>query len=375
MKSNALPQVLRRLCGDFSITFLALPSKAQWRAAILLPVFGSCFFSFYFSNSLATARGTDPEGSLATARGTDPENSLATARGADSRSSFSQASIFREVAAEVGLKFSHFNGSTGEFYMPEIMGAGVALFDYDGDGDLDVYLVQGALLDPAKKMSEAKFPPPSPWAPGARLFRNELIPNGKLRFTDVTAQAGVGHVGYGMGVAVGDYDNDGDLDLYVTNFGSNVLYRNNGNGTFTDVTVEAGVDDPRWRPSAAFWDDDRAGDRDLFVPNYFDFTLKGNKRCYAPTGEADYCAPPAYRPAPARLFRNQGDGKFVDVTQTSGIGSAFGPGLGVTCADFNNDGWVDIYVANDGAANLLWVNKGDGTFEEAGVMGGAVDGG
>src|SRR5262245_4761189 len=176
MKSNALPQILRRLCGAFDITFLALPSKARWRAAILLPVFAFCFFSFYISNSLATARGTDPEDSLASARGTD------------SRSSFSQASIFREVGAEVGLKFFHFNGATGEFYMPEIMGAGVALLDYDGDGDLDVYLVQGALLDPAKKMSEAKFPPPSPWAPGARLLRNELIPTGKLRFKDVTAQ-------------------------------------------------------------------------------------------------------------------------------------------------------------------------------------------
>lgn len=350
MKSNALPQVLPRLCGDFSITFLALSSKAQWRAAILLPVFASCFFSFYFSNSPATARRTD------------------------SRFSFSQASIFREVAAESGLKFSHFNGATGELYMPEIMGAGVALLDYDGDGDLDAYLVQGALLDPAKKMSEAKFPPPSPWAPGNRLFRNELIPTGKLRFKDITAQAGVGHVGYGMGAAAGDYDNDGDIDLYVTNFGSNVLYRNNGNGTFSDVTAETGVDDPRWSTSAAFLDYDRDGDLDLFVANYIDFTLKGNKRCYTPTGEVDFCSPSSYRPAPDRLFRNQGDGKFVDVTQTSGIGSALGPGLGVTCVDFNNDGWVDIYVANDGAANLLWVNKGDGTFEEAGLMAGAAYG-
>jgi hypothetical protein len=177
-----------------------------------------------------------------------------------------------------------------------------------------------------------------------------------------------------MGAAVGDYDNDGDLDLYGANFGPNVLYRNNGQGTFTDVTAEAGVNDPRWSTSAAFTDYDRDGDLDLFVANYIDFTLKGNKRCYTPTGEVDFCSPSSYRPAPARLFRNQGDGKFVDVTQTSGIGSAFGPGLGVTCADFNNDGWVDIYVANDGAANLLWVNKGDGTFEEAGLMAGAAYG-
>src|SRR5262245_44208656 len=285
-----------------------------------------------------------------------------------------QSALFRDVAEESGLRFHHFTGATGEFYMPEIMGSGCALFDYDGDGDLDAYFTQGTLLDEKKKMSDASFPPPAGWKPGARLFRNELIPSGKLRFTDVTEQAGVGHKGYGMGVAVGDVDNDGDRDIYVTNAGANVLYRNNGNGTFTDVTREAGVDDPRWSSSAAFLDYDRDGDLDLYVCNYIDFTLKGNKRCYAPTGEVDFCAPSAYRPAPARLFRNQGDGKFVDVTQTSGIGSAFGPGLGVTCADFNNDGWVDIYVANDGAANLLWINKGDGTFEEAGLMAGAAYG-
>jgi hypothetical protein len=286
--------------------------------------------------------------------------------------SLSQNILFRETAADVGLKFHHFTGATGEFFMPEIMGAGAALFDYDGDGDLDVYLIQGAMLDESKKSSEAKFPPPPGWKPGNRLFRNELVPTGKLRFTDVTEQAGVGYVGYGMGAAVGDYDNDGDLDLYVTNYGSNVLFRNHGNGTFTNVTREAGVDDARWSASAAFVDYDRDGDLDLFVTNYIDFTIKGNKRCYAPTGEPDYCSPAAYRPVPDRLFRNEGQGKFVDVTQPSGIGKAFGPGLGVSCADFNGDGWIDIYVANDGAANLLWINKGDGTFEEQGLMAGAA---
>ncbi len=275
--------------------------------------------------------------------------------------------LFRDAAAELGLKFQHFTGATGQLFMPEIMGAGGALFDYDGDGDLDVYLLQGTLLDKTKQPKDALFPAPTIHWPGHRLFRNELVPTGRLGFTDVTQQAGVGHVGYGMGVAVGDYDNDGDLDLYVTHFGPNLLYRNNGNGTFADVTREAGVDDPRWSASAAFLDYDRDGDLDLFLTNYVDFTLKGNKKCYAPTGEPDYCTPAAYRPVPDRLFRNEGNGKFTDATQVAGISAADGPGLGVVSADFNSDGWLDIYVANDGAANLLWINKGNGTFEETGA--------
>ena len=280
--------------------------------------------------------------------------------------------LFREVATETGLNFHHFTGATGELFLPEIMGSGAALLDYDGDGDLDVYLLQSMMLNEKKKISDALFPPPPGWKPGNRLFRNDFIPTGKLRFTDVTERAGVGHVGYGMGAATGDYDNDGDPDLYVTNFGSNILYRNNGNGTFTDVTREAGVDDPRWSTSTTFLDYDRDGDLDLFVTNYVDFTPQGNKRCYDSTGELIYCTPAAYRPVPSRLFRNEGNGKFVDVTQASGIGAAFGPGLGVICADVNNDGWVDIYVANDGAANLLWINKGNGTFEEVGLMSGVA---
>ncbi len=279
---------------------------------------------------------------------------------------------FREVAEEVGLKFHHFTGATGEYFMPEIMGAGVALFDYDNDGDLDVYLVQGTMLDPAKHMSQALFPQPAGWKPGNRLFRNELSETGKLRFTDVTEQAGVGHIGYGMGVAVGDYDNDGYQDLYVTNFGHNVLYHNNGDGTFTDVTREAGVDDVRWSTGAAWLDYDRDGYLDLFVANYLDFTIKGNKRCYAATGEPDYCRPAMYRPVPARLFRNLGNGRFDDVTEEAGIGSALGPGLGVVCADFDGDGWMDIYVANDGAASHLWLNQGNGTFKEVGLASGTA---
>ncbi len=275
------------------------------------------------------------------------------------------APLFREAAAATGLEFRHFTGATGQFFLPEITGAGVALLDYDGDGDLDVYLVQGTLLDPAKGLDQAVFPPPQNHWPGNRLFRNELIPEGRLRFTDVTEQAGVGHVGYGMGVTVGDYDNDGHPDLFVTNLGPNVLYHNKGDGTFEDVTRQAGVQDGRWSSSAAFVDYDRDGDLDLFVVHYVDFTVRGNKQCPGNRGELDYCSPAAYRPVVASLFRNDGHGRFTDVTAASGIGSAPGPGLGVVCADLDGDGWVDIYVANDGAANHLWLNQHDGTFREA----------
>ena len=280
--------------------------------------------------------------------------------------------LFREVAEEVGLRFHHFTGATGEFFVPEIVGAGVALFDYDNDGDLDVYLVQGRLLGQDKRMSDARFPPPPGWKPSHRLFRNEVVPTGTLRFTDVTDQAGVGHIGYGMGVAVGDYDNDRDLDLYVTHLGSNVLFRNNGDGTFTDVTRRAGVDDPRWSTSAAFLDYDHDGHLDLFVANYVDFTIKGNKRCYAPSGELDYCLPAIYRPVPDRLFRNLGNGCFADVTRAAGMASAAGPGLGVAGADLNDDGWMDIYVANDGTANHFLLNQGDGTFREVALPSGTA---
>ncbi len=261
--------------------------------------------------------------------------------------------IFREAAAEAGLTFRHKSGAAGEFHMTEIMGSGVALFDYDNDGDLDVYLIQGS-------------------GGGNKLFRNELIPSGRLRFNDVTEQAHAGHAGIGMGAATGDYDGDGFTDLYVTNFGGNVLYRNNGNGTFTDVTARTGAAVGRWSTSASFVDYDRDGDLDLFVLNYIDFTPANNKKCYAPSGERDYCTPKAYQPVPARLFRNEGGGRFSDVTVPSRIASAAGPGLGVAAADGNGDGWPDLFVANDSSANLLWINQKDGTFLEQALTLGAA---
>ena len=278
---------------------------------------------------------------------------------------------FRDVADEVGLRFKHFIGATGEYYMTEIMGSGVALIDFDNDGDLDVYLPQGALLNQRKSMKDSLFPPPSGPLTN-RLFRSWLIEEGTLRFSDVTVEAGVEGRGFAMGAAVGDYDNDGDLDLYVTNFGPNILYRNDGDGTFRDVTAEARVDDPRLSTGAAFLDYDSDGDLDLFVLSYANFTIAGNKDCYDSLGRLDYCLPAQYQPLPDRLFQNSGDGSFRDVTKESGIGSATGAGLGITCADYDSDGRIDVYIANDGTPNHLWNNKGDGTFEEIGLLAGVA---
>lgn len=278
---------------------------------------------------------------------------------------------FREAAAVTGLKFTHDNGSQGDYHLPEIMGSGAAVFDYDGDGDLDVYLVQGATLGSSGALVRAGAP-----ASTSRLFRNDLSTDASghavLRFTDVTEIAGVGFRGAGMGIAVGDYDGDTDLDLYVTAYGSNVLYRNNGNGTFTDVTQAANADDPRWSTSAAFVDYDRDGDLDLFIVNYVDFTVAAAKICTDPVGSRDYCAPSAYRPVPAHLFRNEGNGTFVDATQPEGIARAYGAGLGVAVGDYNGDGWPDLYVANDATPNQLWINRQHGAFEDQGWLSGSA---
>ena len=279
--------------------------------------------------------------------------------------------IFRDVALETGLDFRHFTGSSGAYYLPEIMGAGVALFDYDTDGDLDVYLLQGTMLGPPAVNAETALREPGD-EPGHRLFRNELSESGRLGFVDVTDQAGVGLREYGMGVAVGDIDNDGHPDLYVTAFGRNVLYRNNGDGSFADITDEAEVDDGRWSASASFLDYDRDGDLDLFVTNYVDFTVRNHSACYGVEGMRDYCNPTVYRPVPDRLFRNRGDGTFEDVSASAGINTAFGSGLGVIAADFNADSWPDFYIANDGNANQLWQNNRDGTFSNVALLAGTA---
>ncbi|MFQ5701850.1 MAG: CRTAC1 family protein [Acidobacteriota bacterium] len=284
--------------------------------------------------------------------------------------------MFTDVAQASGLNFVHFLGATGRFYFAEIAGAGCALLDYDNDGDLDVYLLQGSLLEPGKTLDDAIFPWRGPLPPRNRLFRNELIArggvSGKLHFTDVTEESGAGDPGYAMGVATGDYDNDGDLDLYVTNFGPDVLLRNNADGTFSDVTSEAGLGDPRWTTSASFLDYDNDGLLDLFVAAYADFTISTNQECFRPgSSKRDYCGPRAYSGLPCRLYRNLGNGRFEDVSARTGIDAAYGHGLGVVAGDFDQNGWLDIYVANDGDENQLWMND-QGHFVNMGLISGSA---
>jgi len=279
--------------------------------------------------------------------------------------------LFIDATRQAGLDFVHFNGVTGEYFLPEITGAGGALFDYDKDGDLDLYAVQGAKL--WDRPSPSGFAWDGKAAPRDRLFRNELAGSGAPpRFTDVTEASGIRATGYGMGVAAGDYNNDGRLDLYVTNLGQNQLWRNNGDGTFDDVTAEAGAGDPAWSTSAAFLDYDGDGLLDLFAANYVNFSPAMKRECFASTSARDYCGPDAYDPVPDRLFRNRGDGVFEDVTAAAGLTASFGAGLGVIAADFNSDGQLDLYVANDGDPNQLWINQDGRRFEDQALLAGVA---
>jgi enediyne biosynthesis protein E4 len=279
--------------------------------------------------------------------------------------------IFKEVAEQVGLNFQHYNGMTGKFYLLEITGSGGALFDFDNDGDLDCFLVQGNTLEPNTQPATTLFPWHGPESPRGRLFRNHLT-QGKLSFTDVTQQSGIVATGYGMGVAVGDINNDGLPDLYLTNLGSNQMYLNKGGGKFTDVTKESGTDDPRWSTSASFFDYDRDGWLDLMVVNYADFTIANSPNCFASNTARDYCTPRVFRAPGNRLFHNKGNGIFEDVTVSAGVSKEFGHGLGIVTADLNNDGWTDIYVANDGDQNQLWINQKNGTFVNDALIAGAA---
>ena len=282
---------------------------------------------------------------------------------------------FVDRAHDVGIDFVHFNGMSGEFYFPESMAPGVGLLDYDNDGDLDVYLVQGTMLG-ANAIEQAAFPPGNSLPLRGRLLRNDLTIHQDgtrtVRFTDVTDRSGIDSRGYGMGVAVGDVNNDGCVDLYLTNFGPNQMFRNNCDGTFADVSKQSKTDDPGFSVSASFVDYDRDGWLDLYVGNYLDYTIEANQKCFLITGERDYCPPTAYRAQPDRLYHNNRDGTYADVTAEALVGGEYGPALGVATADFDSDGWLDIYVANDNQDNLLWMNQRNGTFRNTALLSGAA---
>ena len=271
-----------------------------------------------------------------------------------------------DITEAVGIDFKHESSATSNKYLIETMGGGVALFDYDEDGRLDVFFTNGAKLE--DPMPAAKLPDKSDPRFWNRLYRQ----NEDGTFSDTTEEAGLTGMPqnqYGMGAAVGDYDNDGFQDLYVTNYGPNTLYRNNGDGTFSDVTTSAGVAGGDWSASAGFFDLDNDGHLDIFVTRYVVWTFQINGQCGEnKPGHRAYCHPDNYDGIANILYHNNGDGTFADVSSEAGIADTRGKGLGVSFADYDNDGFVDVYVANDAVQCFLYENNGDRTFTEVGLV-------
>lgn len=264
-----------------------------------------------------------------------------------------------DVTSTTGIDFTYHSYESGSRLLPAHLGAGLALFDADRDGDLDIYLVQGndrlPATDKQTRDSNRYFRQDAPW-----------------QFVDATSESGLADGGFGIGATTGDFDNDGWTDIYVANYGPDVLYRNRGDGSFEDVTEKAGITVAGLTASCAFADIDRDGDLDLFITQYVEFDPK--IRCTDSVGQVEYCGPRSYPPARNILLRNDGTGTFSDISTPSGIASSPAASLGICCEDFNGDGWIDFYVANDAYENNLWINQKDGTFvDEAGILGVALN--
>lgn len=311
---------------------------------------------------------SEPQRAPARAQADAAENTCITNRPPPTRG----GQYFNDITGSAGLDFLHAVGPLGTYFMPEINGTGGALFDYDNDGDLDLYLVNAGRSPKAV----GEFPPGT--RVENRLFRQE--PDGT--FADVTAGCGLGDTGYGAGCAVGDVDNDGDLDLYVTNYGPDRLFQNNNDGTFSDITELAGTANPDWGTCAAFVDYDRDGRLDLFVVNYTSDRMHGHSvACGTDSrdGRVSYCGPLKFAPTVDRLFHNEGvqetdagrSAVFREVTVEAGLQETFTQGFGVVCADIDRDGWPDLFVASDMSPNRLWINQRNGTFREEAIPRGA----
>lgn len=264
--------------------------------------------------------------------------------------------LFTDVAPAMGIRFIHDNAARGNYFLPEEMGPGAGFLDYDGDGDLDVFVAAGgAIIDDGPAQT-------------CRLYRNDGD-----RFTDVTEAANVAVAGPAYGVACADYDDDGDVDIFISRLGPNALLRNEGDGRFTEVAHEAGVADVGFGAGAAFFDYDRDGRLDLYLSNYVAWNVQGEAMCYTVLGIRDYCSPTVYKaPSRDKLYRNVGAGRFEDVSESAGIATEVGNGLSVLASDFDGDGWCDVYVANDQTPAFLWHNNGDGTFENVAALNGCA---
>ncbi|MGC6451495.1 MAG: CRTAC1 family protein [Pirellulaceae bacterium] len=306
--------------------------------------------------------------------GCSPREAPIVERPESENSARASLDLFNDITSESGLSFTHYNGMTGELYLPELMGSGTVLFDFDNDGDLDIYLLQGALLGEKTTLEDSIYPPDQ--IPRDQLFRNDLTTdeegNAHVSFVNVTESSGIDARGYGMGAAVSDFNHDGWLDLYITNWGKNQMWQNNGDNTFTDVTADAAVQSSQWGTSAAFLDINNDGWDDLIVTNYITFGYDTHRPCFLSNGALGYCGPKSGVPEPDRLFLNKQDGTFQDISAISGIATKPEAGLGVLVRDFNRDGWIDIYVANDAGHNQLWINQQDNTFVDEALIRGCA---